>query len=109
MSNLQHQRIDELCQELRLGALASRSHDHIADRQRVADNLRHSIEVCDKKIEALIDLRLNGELTEAEFADKKGTLARERDDLRYSLEQHEHAFDDETKAADRLRSFAHYA
>ena len=89
--------------------IASRSQDSAADRQRVADNIRKTIDACERKLDALIDLRVDGELTEAEFAAKKEKLTREGEELRFRLERLECDPDAPTEAADRALSFAQHA
>jgi len=60
----------------------------------------------DKKLDTLIDLRMNAELTEAEFVSKKERLGQEREGLRTSLERLERGTDNETNAVDSVLTFA---
>lgn len=92
-----------------LDYLASRRDVDIADRQRIADTLQRSIAACEKKIDVLIDLRVNGELTEQEFADRKLRLSEERDGLRQSIVRLESDPGTAVERADRLFSFAQHA
>jgi hypothetical protein len=89
--------------------IANRSQDDATDRKAVADNLRRSIDACERRLDGLIDLRVNGELTEAEFADKKARLAQERDDLQQSLDRLDDNAHDWLEAVDRVFSYAREA
>ena len=89
--------------------IASRSQDDAADHETVVRNLRRSIDACGKKLDSLIDMRVNGELTETEFADKKAELTQERDDLRRSRDQLNNNTHNWLEAADRLLTYAQEA
>ncbi len=80
-----------------------------ADRKLVADTIQKTLERCERKLGALIDLRVNGELTEAEFSATKEKLTGEADDLRFRLEQLDSGQENDEDAADRLLSFAQNA
>lgn len=92
-----------------LDYLASRSDADIADQKRIANTIQRSIDASERKIDALIDLRVNGELTEQEFVDRKMRLSEERDGLRRSLVQLENDPDTSVERAYRLFSFAQHA
>ncbi len=89
--------------------IASRSGQSAADRELVAGNIQKTIEGCERKLGALIDLRVSGELTEAEFASTKAKLTNEVEDMRLRLEQLDRGSEDDEDAADRLLSFAQNA
>lgn len=89
-----------------LACLEAHSHNDAATQQALKDNLQRSIDGCENKIDRLIDMRANDELTEQEFARKKVAIAREQETFRHQLavmDQYSHDWRD---AVNNLLAFA---
>lgn len=75
-------------------------------RKKITDSQRAEYDKCVKVIDALIDMRAGGEITEEEFARRKSALVKDKNRLRGLLRDTERGVDDRLATADRYFSFA---
>lgn len=61
-----------------IGLLKIESLREVEDRNKIIANLQKSYNACINKIDALIDMRANGEISEEEFTRKKSGLVKEK-------------------------------
>ena len=89
-----------------LDYVKTRMADDRTDHEAIRSNLGKSIQSCDRKLDRLIDMRADGEITPDEFSAKKAALSRERAHLCEALADLDGAANDPMGATDRLLSFA---
>lgn len=78
----------------------------VSDRDRIYGAQRREYETCVRKINNLIDMRANGELTEDEYLDRKQTLLSEKDRLQALLEDADKRVENWLEIAERGFNFA---
>ena len=77
-----------------------------AGRLKIMDSKRAEYDKCVKIIDALIDMRARGELTEEEFTGRKASLMTEKQHLQGLLNDADKGVDDWLDVADKYFSFA---
>ncbi|MCD6423624.1 MAG: recombinase family protein [Elusimicrobia bacterium] len=75
-------------------------------RNRILSNIKKQYTQCVKKIDGLIDMRANGELTEEEFRKKKESLIKEKQRLEELLKDTGQRVDNWLEAAENVFKFA---
>jgi DNA invertase Pin-like site-specific DNA recombinase len=66
--------------------LRKENYDEIEEKKQSLENSKKEYETLDKKLDRLLDMRINGELSEREFASKKDELSQEKARLKASLD-----------------------
>lgn len=66
--------------------LRKENKEEIEEKKQLLENRKKEYETCDKKLGRLMDMRINGELSEGEFASKKDELSQEKARLRANLD-----------------------
>ncbi|MDD5396586.1 MAG: recombinase family protein [Candidatus Moranbacteria bacterium] len=69
--------------------LREENRDEIEEKKQSLEDHKKEFEACDKKLDRLLDMRINGELSEGEFITKKDTISQEKSRLRASLDASE--------------------
>jgi site-specific DNA recombinase len=77
-----------------------------AGRSKIMDGKRAEYDKCVKIIDALIDMRARGEITEEEFTGRKASLMTEKQRLQGLLNDADKGVDDWLEVADKYFSFA---
>lgn len=75
-------------------------------RKQITVGQREEYDKCVRMIDALIDMRARGEITEEEFAGRKSALMREKHRLEGLLQDTHQGVDDWLRTADKYFSFA---
>jgi len=78
----------------------------VTDRKSIIENLMKNIDRCERRLGSLIDLRVEGEVSQEEFAKKKRQLENEQEALHYQLDQMDHAREKVQKATEDLLELA---
>lgn len=65
--------------------LREENKEEFEEKKKVIENHKKEYEVCDKKLDRLLDMRINGELSENEFIVKKNALLQEKSRLSANL------------------------
>ena len=78
-------------------------------REKIVESQRTEYDKCVKVIDALIDMRARGEITEEEFAGRRSNLVKEKRRLQVLFEDTDQGVDDWLKTADKYFSFAAHA
>lgn len=81
----------------------------IEDRERIYGNQRREYEACVRRIDNLIDMRANNELTEDEFKNRKAALLAEKDRLQAFLKDTDRRVESWLEVAERGLNFAEKA
>ena len=76
------------------------------DRNRILENQRKAYERCIKKIDALIEMKMNGEITQEEFLRKKAELEKEKLRLQELLNDTDKRVSDWLEKAEKVFNFA---
>lgn len=77
-----------------------------ADRNAILANQQQNYEACVKKLDALIDMRASGEISEEEFARKKSEVNQEKAKLHELLNDTDARVDSWLQTADKVLTFA---
>jgi len=77
-----------------------------ADRNAILSNQQKNYEVCVKKLDALIDMRAAGEISEEEFTRKKSEVNQEKAKLHELLNDTDSRIDSWLQTADNILTFA---
>ena len=81
----------------------------INDREQIYGNQRREYEACVRRIDNLIDMRANGEITESEFKNKKVILLAEKDRFQELLKDTDKRVENWLEIAERGFNFAEKA
>ncbi len=92
-----------------LARLREMNTQEITDRDRIYGSQRREYEACVRKIDNLIDMRANGELTEDEFKSRKNALMSEKERLQAFLKDTDRRVDNWIEIAERGFNFAEKA
>ncbi len=92
-----------------LARLREMNAQEASDRDRIYGAQRREYETCIRKIDNLIDMRANGELTEEEFKGRKQTLLSEKDRLQELLKDTDKRVENWLEVAERGFNFAEKA
>lgn len=92
-----------------LDKLRKMNSQEIEDRERVYGSQRKSYEASVRKIDNLIDMRANGEITEEEFKDRKQSALAEKEKYQELLKDTDRRVDSWLEVAERGFSFAEKA
>jgi len=76
------------------------------DRNAILSNQQKNYEACVRKLDALIDMRAAGEISEEEFARKKSTINQEKSKLHELLNDTDARVDSWLQTADNVLKFA---
>lgn len=77
-----------------------------SDRNAILSNQQKNYEVCVRKLDALIDMRAAGEISEEEFTRKKSTINQEKAKLHELLNDTDSRVDSWLQTADNILTFA---
>lgn len=80
-----------------------------SDREKIYGNQKREYEACVRRIDNLIDMRANGEITESEFKDKKEALLAEKGRFQEFLKDTDKRIDNWLEIAERGLNFAEKA
>ncbi len=92
-----------------LGYLKRQNHEEFKNQGLVAKNQQRDHTTCVKRLDGLIDMRANGELTSQEFTNRKTALAREKARLEALLDGGNGRTDSWVEIAENVLSFAERA
>lgn len=92
-----------------LARLRDMNEQEASDRDRIYGSQRREYEACVRKIDNLIDMRANGELTEEEFKSRKNSLMSEKERLQGLLNDTDKRVDNWLEIAERGFNFAEKA
>lgn len=92
-----------------LARLRDMNEQEASDRDRIYGSQRREYEACVRKIDNLIDMRANGELTEEEFKSRKNSLMSEKERLQALLNDTDKRVDNWIEIAERGFNFAEKA
>ncbi|MBU6321630.1 MAG: zinc ribbon domain-containing protein [Patescibacteria group bacterium] len=92
-----------------LARLREMNEQEVSDRDRIYGAQRREYDACVRKIDNLIDMRANGELTEEEFKGRKQTLLAEKDRLQALLKDTDKRVENWLEVAERGFNFAEKA
>ena len=92
--------------EWAMDVLRASNESESASRKKAVDDQREEYDRCVKMIDALIDMRARGEITEEEFSGRKAVLLNEKHRLQGLMADADRGVDDWLNAADRYFSFA---
>ena len=95
--------------EWALKRLKEMSATEVDDRDRMYGAQRREYESCVRRIDALIDMRMNNELTEDEFKKRKESLLREKDKMSELLRDTDKRVENWLEIAERGFNFAEKA
>lgn len=95
--------------EWALARLREMNRQEITDRERVYGAQRREYEACIRKIDNLIDMRANGEITEDEFRQRKTVLLTEKERLQGLLKDTDERVENWLDVAERGFNFAEKA
>jgi hypothetical protein len=76
------------------------------DRERVLSMQRDQLALAERKLETILSMRLNGELTPKEYSDKKKLLKNEKQHSEELIQDTNYRFDTWLEKAEHLLSFA---
>jgi len=76
------------------------------DRERVLSMQRDQLALAERKLETILSMRLNGELTPKEYSDKKKLLKNEKQHSEQLIQDTNYRFDTWLEKAEHLLSFA---
>ena len=79
------------------------------DRERVLSMQREQLALAERKLETILSMRLNGELTPKENSDKKKLLKNEKQHMEELIQDTNYRFDTWLEKAEHLLSFAETA
>jgi len=86
--------------------LKKEAEKEIENRNRIIENLRKAYKKCVKKIDALIEMRMEGEITQEEFLKKKKELIKEKARLQELLNDSDKRVTDWLEKAEKVFNFA---
>jgi len=86
--------------------LRTENEKEATDRNAILNSQQMTYDACVKKIDALIDMRAAGELTEAEFSEKKAVVSKEKARLQELLADTGYRVDKWLNEAERVFTFA---
>ncbi len=89
-----------------MGIIAKENREESGMRESLLVNQRSAHDWCCKKIDAIIDMRAGGEITEEEFRIKKETLSKEKNRLQKVMENIDGSMDDWITETERAFDFA---
>ena len=92
-----------------LARLKEANTQEVSDREHIYGAQRREYEACVRKVDNLIDMRANGELTEDEFKSRKQTLLTEKDRLQALLKDTDKRVENWLEIAERGFNFAEKA
>jgi len=92
-----------------IGQLKIDGEKEVKDRNRILENQRKTYKSCVKKIDSLIEMRINNEITQEEFLDNKSTLLKEKNRLQELLNDSDKRIDMWIEKAESVFDFAHNA
>jgi site-specific DNA recombinase len=79
------------------------------DRERILSMQQEQLGLAERKLETILSMRLNGELTPEEYSDKKKLLKNEKQHIEELIQDTNHRFDTWLEKAEHLLSFAETA
>jgi DNA invertase Pin-like site-specific DNA recombinase/predicted metal-binding protein len=89
-----------------MDVLRESNNDESVGRQKIMESQRVEYDKCVKVIDALIDMRARGEITEQEFAGRRASLMTEKNRLQGILNDADKGVDEWLNTADKYFSFA---
>lgn len=92
-----------------LARLKEMNTQEVSDRERIYGAQRREYEACVRKVDNLIDMRANGELTEDEYRNRKQTLLAEKERLQELLKDTDKRVENWLEIAERGFNFAEKA
>ena len=95
--------------EWAMDVLRKQNREEFGKRRGMLINLQKQYDACVKRIDGLIDMRANGEITEDEFSVKKLGLVGEKERLQRLINDNDNGIDDWIEKAERVFSFAEHA
>lgn len=66
--------------------LRKENKEELEEKKQLLENRKKEYEACDKKLDTLLNMRINGELSESEFITKKDELIKEKARLKANLD-----------------------
>ncbi|MCK9378568.1 MAG: recombinase family protein [Candidatus Moranbacteria bacterium] len=69
--------------------LRKENKEEIEEKKQLSENRKKEYEACDRKLDTLLNMRINGELSEGEFITKKDELTKEKARLKANLDAFE--------------------
>ena len=95
--------------EWAVARLRQMNKQEVSDREQIYGNQRREYEACVRRMDNLIDMRANGEITEGEFKDKKTALLAEKERFQDLLKDTDRRVENWLEVAERGFDFAEKA
>jgi len=101
--------IPEDFKEWAMNAIRKENNKEFEGKKTIIDSQQKSYNACINKLNNLIDMRANNEITEKEFLDKKSEINKEKEALSSLLRESDKGIDDWIEKAEQLFTFAETA